>query len=56
MLAALGNQVSQLHMHVIARQTDDAAWPKPVWGCGDAVPYGDGAAKDLIRRFADGFS
>ncbi|MCZ6511581.1 MAG: HIT family protein, partial [Alphaproteobacteria bacterium] len=31
-VAALGNQVSQLHIHVIARFEDDPAWPKPVWG------------------------
>ena len=31
-VAALGNQVAQLHVHVIARQTDDAAWPNSVWG------------------------
>jgi diadenosine tetraphosphate (Ap4A) HIT family hydrolase len=34
-IAALGNIVAQLHVHVIARQRSDAAWPKPVWG---AVP------------------
>lgn len=38
-VAALGNQVRQLHIHVIARYRDDCAWPKPVWGVGDAVPY-----------------
>jgi diadenosine tetraphosphate (Ap4A) HIT family hydrolase len=38
-VAALGNQVRQLHVHVIARYRDDCAWPKPVWGVGDAVPY-----------------
>lgn len=38
-VAALGNQVPQLHVHVIARQTDDAAWPGPVWGVGTAEPY-----------------
>ena len=38
-VAALGNQVEQLHIHVIARQTDDPAWPGPVWGVGAAVPY-----------------
>jgi diadenosine tetraphosphate (Ap4A) HIT family hydrolase len=38
-VAALGNQVRQLHIHVIARYRDDAAWPKPVWGVGDALPY-----------------
>jgi diadenosine tetraphosphate (Ap4A) HIT family hydrolase len=38
-VAALGNQVAQLHVHVIARQTDDAAWPTPVWGRVPARPY-----------------
>jgi diadenosine tetraphosphate (Ap4A) HIT family hydrolase len=31
-IAALGNMVPQLHVHVIARRTGDAAWPRPVWG------------------------
>tara|TARA_B100001939_G_scaffold268287_1_gene235818 strand:+ start:128 stop:547 length:420 start_codon:yes stop_codon:yes gene_type:complete len=31
-VAALGNQVRQMHVHVIARQTDDPCWPRPVWG------------------------
>ena len=31
-IAALGNMVPQLHIHVIARFEDDAAWPNPVWG------------------------
>ena len=39
-VAALGNQVSQLHIHVIGRRTDDDAWPGPVWGSGESVPYG----------------
>jgi diadenosine tetraphosphate (Ap4A) HIT family hydrolase len=38
-IAALGNVVAQLHVHVIARYTDDAAWPAPVWGQGTASPY-----------------
>ena len=40
-VAALGNQVPQLHIHVIARATDDAAWPGPVWGVGKPEPYDD---------------
>ena len=28
----LGNVVSQLHIHVVLRKIDDAAWPGPVWG------------------------
>ncbi|HOT83361.1 MAG TPA: HIT domain-containing protein, partial [Candidatus Defluviicoccus seviourii] len=31
-VAALGNVVSQLHVHVIARFRSDAAWPGPVRG------------------------
>ena len=31
-IAALGNVVPQLHVHVIARRRNDAAWPRPVWG------------------------
>ena len=34
-VAALGNAVPQLHVHIIARRKTDKAWPKPVWG---AVP------------------
>jgi len=38
-VAALGNVVSQLHMHVIVRHRDDAAWPAPVWGKVAAIGY-----------------
>lgn len=38
-VATLGNVVSQLHMHVIVRRRDDAAWPAPVWGRHSALPY-----------------
>jgi diadenosine tetraphosphate (Ap4A) HIT family hydrolase len=34
-IAALGNQVPQLHIHHVARYENDPAWPHPVWG---AVP------------------
>ena len=38
-IAALGNLVPQLHLHVIARYQDDIAWPRPVWGMAAAQPY-----------------
>lgn len=31
-VAALGNQVAQMHIHIVARHRDDACWPEPVWG------------------------
>jgi len=49
-VAALGNLVPQLHVHVIARFEADAAWPGPVWGQGEAEAYVPGAAESLIRR------
>ena len=38
-IAALGNVVAQLHVHVIARRHSDAAWPKPVWGAAPPSAY-----------------
>lgn len=40
-VATLGNMVNQLHMHVIVRRREDAAWPAPVWGKLPAQPYGE---------------
>lgn len=36
---ALGNVTTQLHGHVVGRRRDDSAWPGPVWGQGQAIPY-----------------
>ncbi len=38
-IAALGNVVPQLHVHIIARRSSDAAWPRPVWGAVPAVDH-----------------
>lgn len=38
-IAAIGNIVSQLHIHHIVRYKNDIAWPAPVWGKFDAIPY-----------------
>jgi len=46
-IGALGNQVAQLHMHVVARRSGDAAWPGPVWGTGQRVAY---AGEELMRN------
>lgn len=51
-IAALGNVVPQLHVHVIARFSDDAAWPRPVWGATPATAYAPGEAKALAARLA----
>jgi len=46
-VAAIGNMVDQLHVHVVARTTTDPAWPGTVWGHGGAKPYDDPM---LLRR------
>ncbi|MGY4305557.1 diadenosine tetraphosphate (Ap4A) HIT family hydrolase [Bradyrhizobium sp. USDA 4369] len=38
-VAALGNMVPQLHIHIIARRTSDVAWPRPVWGVAPPLPH-----------------
>jgi diadenosine tetraphosphate (Ap4A) HIT family hydrolase len=49
-VAALGNAVPQLHVHVIGRFRSDPAWPKPVWGIGAATPYPLHARAQMIER------
>jgi diadenosine tetraphosphate (Ap4A) HIT family hydrolase len=49
-VATLGNVVSQLHMHVIVRIRDDAAWPAPVWGKVAAKPYSDEQVAAIRER------
>ncbi|MEZ0169588.1 HIT domain-containing protein [Microvirga sp. TS319] len=51
-VGALGNIVTQLHVHVIGRFRSDPAWPGPVWGHGTRTPYPDHAATALIERAA----
>ena len=59
-VATLGNVVSQLHMHVIVRKREDAAWPAPVWGKHPARPYTAeqvAAIRERLRLvLSDGFT
>lgn len=48
-IAALGNMVEQLHVHVIGREQGDPAWPAPVWGRVAARPY---SPEQLVARIA----
>jgi diadenosine tetraphosphate (Ap4A) HIT family hydrolase len=47
-IAALGNMVAQLHVHVIARRHGDAAWPKPVWGVAAPGVYDKAALQAML--------
>jgi len=48
-IAALGNVVPQLHVHVIARRTSDAAWPRPVWGVVPPLAHDPQEIENFIR-------
>ena len=54
-VAALGNMVPQLHVHVIARFDNDPAWPKPVWNALPAKPYDPAAAEELVADLHSAF-
>lgn len=47
-VAAIGNVVAQLHIHIVARFEDDAAWPAPVWGHGLREPYDEDESSGFI--------
>ncbi len=52
-VAALGNIVRQLHVHVIARSEGDANWPGPVWGFGTAEPRTADETKAFSAKILD---
>lgn len=52
-VAALGNVVAQLHVHVIARFRADVAWPRPVWGVGEPQRHAPAAVAARITRLRE---
>ena len=52
-IAAIGNMVRQLHIHVIARNEGDQNWPGPVWGYGSAEPYRESEAAELVANLRE---
>ncbi|HVM82577.1 MAG TPA: HIT family protein [Candidatus Binatia bacterium] len=49
-VAALGNVVPQLHVHVIGRFAGDPAWPRPIWGVQAPKPFSsDEAEVEVIQ-------
>lgn len=54
-VGALGNRVPQLHVHVVGRFRDDAAWPGPIWGSGPATRYEDARRVAELERLRAAF-
>lgn len=49
-IAAIGNQVPQLHIHHIVRYASDACWPAPIWGKFEAIPYTDKNLAKILQK------
>jgi len=47
-IADIGNKAPQLHVHIVARKTDDEAWPAVVWSR-PLVPFGDADEAEAMR-------
>ncbi len=54
-VANLGNIVSQLHVHIVARYESDDAWPGPIWNSGITMNYSDDAKKERIEKLKNAF-
>jgi diadenosine tetraphosphate (Ap4A) HIT family hydrolase len=52
-VAAIGNVVPQLHIHVVARTKDDALWPKPVWGAAPPRAYDPAALERFVTAIRE---
>jgi len=52
-IASLGNVVSQLHIHIVARNEGDPNWPAPVWGFGEKVAYKPEQSAQLIETIQE---
>jgi len=50
-VAAIGNIVNQLHIHIIARTKSDPAWPGVVWGCDSKQPYDKSSALEIHEAY-----
>jgi diadenosine tetraphosphate (Ap4A) HIT family hydrolase len=52
-VAAIGNVVPQLHIHIVARTRNDALWPKPVWGPAPPRPYDPAALERFVTAMRE---
>jgi diadenosine tetraphosphate (Ap4A) HIT family hydrolase len=49
-VAAIGNIVKQLHIHVVARAEDDYCWPGVVWGTDFTEQYLEEEVDELVSK------
>lgn len=49
-IGAIGNIVSQMHIHVVGRRHDDPCWPHVVWGCKHSLAYQTNELTEIINK------
>jgi len=52
-IAAIGNVVSQLHVHVVGRDPADYCWPNVVWGRNECRPYSDEKIAEITEAMRE---
>lgn len=53
-VGCIGNQVRQMHIHIVGRCSDDPAWPGTVWAAEEKLPYVEEEV-EVIRTAARDF-
>lgn len=57
-VAAIGNVVKQLHVHLIGRNAEDFCWPNVAWGRPEKTPYTDeeirSIRESLVTKLPEG--
>jgi len=49
-VAAIGNVVRQLHIHIVGRFEGDPNWPAPIWGSGFSAVYSNAEREEIVSR------
>lgn len=52
-VGSLGNIVTQLHIHVIARSPTDRAWPGPIWGTPTTQEFDHNELENIKSNFEE---
>lgn len=54
-VAAIGNIVRQMHIHIVGRYQGDIAWPGTVWACSEQKPFSDAEISFIQQQFQQQF-
>ena len=52
-IAAIGNIVSQLHIHIVGRDPSDFCWPNVVWGTNEREPYATDKIDEITAALSE---